>query len=136
MRLTRWMVASYMAVVFVCGGVAGAFGYHLYTVSAVSANAGFRNPEAFRKKFLADMTARLHLSDDQITKMTAILDQTRLRFRAARSTIEPEMEKIREDQRRQISDILSPNQQTEWEKVAEERQRNRENMKRDGMPRP
>ena len=44
MKLTRWTVALYMALVFVCGGVVGAFAHRLYTVSGVSANAGQRNP--------------------------------------------------------------------------------------------
>ena len=135
MKLTRWTVAFYMGVVFLCGGVAGAFGYHLYTVSAVSANAP-RNPEAFRKKFLADMTTRLRLSGDQVEKMSSIMEQTRVRFHATRNTIEPEMQKIREDLRRQISQILSPDQQVEWQKIVEERERDRENKKRDGVPSP
>ena len=136
MKLTRWTVALYMGLVFLCGGVAGALAYRLYAVSAVRANASPRNPEAFRQKFLADMTVRLKLSSDQVSKMGAILEQTRLRFRAARSTIEPEMQKIREDQRQQISEILSPDQQVEWGKIIEERQRNRENKKREGNPSP
>lgn len=136
MKLTRLTVALYMGVVFLCGGVAGAFGYRLYTVSEVSANASPHNPEAFRKKFLSDMTARLKLSGDQISKMGAIMDQTRLRFRAARSTIEPEIQKIREEQRRQISEILSADQQVEWQKIVEERERDRENKKRNGFPPP
>jgi len=136
MKLTRWTVALYMGVVFLCGGVAGAFGYHLYTVSTVSANVSARNPEAFRKRFLADMTVRLKLSGDQVSQMSAIMDQTRLRFRAARNTIEPEMQKIREELRQQISGILSADQQVEWQKIVEERQRNRENKKRNGIPPP
>ena len=50
MKLTRWTVALYMGLVFVCGGVVGAFGHRLYTVSGVSANVASRNPEEFRKK--------------------------------------------------------------------------------------
>ena len=134
MKLTRWTAALYMGLVFLCGGVAGAFAYRLYAVSAVRANVSPRNPEAFRQKFLADMTVRLKLSSDQVSKMSAIMEQTRLRFHAARSTIEPEMQKIREDQRRQISEILFPDQQVEWQKIIEERDRNRENKKRNGVP--
>ncbi len=48
MKLTHWTVALYMGAVFLCGGVAGAFGYRLYTVSSVSANMGPRNPDRRR----------------------------------------------------------------------------------------
>ena len=129
MKLTRWTVALYMALVFACGGVVGAFAYRLYTVSGVSANVAQRNPEEFRKKFMADMKARLQLSDDQAAKLGSIMDETRARFREVRGKIEPEMEKIREDQRQRISELLSPSQNAEWQKIMEERQRRREGKK-------
>ncbi len=106
MKPTRWTVALYMALVFACGGVAGAFAYRLYTVSEVSANVGPRNPEEFRKRFMADLKSRLQLSDDQAAKLGAIMDETRMQVRAARMTIEPELQKIREDQRQRISELL------------------------------
>jgi hypothetical protein len=137
MKLTRWTVALYMALVFVCGGVVGAFAHRLYTVSGVSANAAQRNPEEFRKRFMADMKARLQLNDDQAAKLGTIMDETRARFRDVREKFEPEMQKIREDQRQRISELLSPSQQTEWQKIVEERQRRREGKKgREGPPQP
>jgi hypothetical protein len=137
MKLTRWTVALYMALVFACGGVVGAFAYRLYTVSGVSANVGQRNPEEFRKRYMADMKARLQLNDDQAAKLNVIMDETRARFRDVREKFEPEMQKIREDQRQRISELLSPSQQAEWQKIVEERQRRREGKKgREGPPPP
>ena len=137
MRFTRWTVALYMALVFACGGVVGAFAYRLYTVSGVSANVGQRNPEEFRKRYMADMKARLQLNDDQASKLSVIMDDTRARFRDVREKFEPEMQKIREDQRQRISELLSPSQQAEWQKIMEERQRRREGKKgREGPPPP
>ena len=137
MKLTRWTVALYMALVFACGGVVGAFAHRLYTVSGVSANAAQRNPEEFRKRFMTDMKARLQLNDDQASKLSVIMDDTRARFRDVREKFEPEMQKIREDQRQRISELLSPSQQAEWQKIMEERQRRRESKKgREGPPPP
>ncbi len=137
MKFTRWSVALYMALVFACGGVVGAFAYRLYTVSGVSANVGQRNPEEFRKRYMADMKARLQLSDDQAAKLGAVMDDTRARFRDVREKFEPEMQKIREDQRQRISELLSPSQQAEWQKIVEERQRRRGGKKgREGPPPP
>jgi len=99
MKPTRWTVALYMALVFACGGVVGAFAHRLYTVSGVSANVGQRNPEEFRRRFMADLKSRLQLSDDQAAKLSGIMDETRMRVRAARVTIEPELQKIRDDQK-------------------------------------
>ena len=135
MKLTRWTVALYMALVFACGGVVGAFAHRLYTVSGVSANVGQRNPEEFRKRFMADMKTRLQLTDDQAAKLSVLMDETRSRFRDAREKFEPEMQKIREDQRQKISELLSPTQQAEWQKIMDERQRRRESKKgREGPP--
>jgi len=137
MKFTRWTVALYMALVFACGGVVGAFAHRLYTVSGVSANAAQRNPEEFRKRFMTDMKARLQLNDDQASKLSVIMDDTRARFRDVREKFEPEMQKIREDQRQRISELLSPSQQAEWQKIMEERQRRREGKKgREGPPPP
>ena len=137
MKFTRWTVALYMALVFACGGVVGAFAYRLYTVSGVSANVAQRNPEEFRKRFMTDMKARLQLNDDQAAKLNVIMDETRARFRDVREKFEPEMQKIREEQRQRISELLSPSQQAEWQKIMEERQRRRESKKgREGPPPP
>jgi hypothetical protein len=135
MKFTRWTVALYMALVFACGGVVGAFAHRLYTVSGVSANAAQRNPEEFRKRFMADLKARLQLSDDQAAKLGTIMDDTRARFREVRDKFEPEMQTIREDQRQKIGELLSPSQQAEWQKIMKERQRRRDSKKsREGPP--
>ena len=135
MKPTRWTVALYMALVFACGGIVGAFAHRLYTVSGVSANVGQRNPEEFRKSFMADLKSRLQLSDDQAAKLGVIMDETRVRVRTTRDTIEPELRKIRDDQRQRISELLSPSQQVEWQKIIDERQRQRGGKKRE-MPPP
>jgi hypothetical protein len=98
-------------------------------VSEVRANVSQRNPEEFRKRFLADLKSRLQLNDDQAAKLSVILDETRMRVRAARVTIEPELQKIRDDQKQRISELLSPSQQVEWQKIQDERQRKRESKK-------
>jgi len=126
MKFTRWTVALYMGLVFACGAVVGAFAYRLYTVSDVSANAGQRNPEEYRKRFMAELNAKLNLNDDQAAKLGVIMDQTRQQFRAARATIEPEIQKIREEQRQKISEILSTDQPVEFQKMIDQRRRMRE----------
>ena len=129
MRLSRWTIALYMGLVFLCGGVVGAFGHRLYMMQTVSANAR-RSPEEFRKRYMAEMQSRLKLSQAQNSKLETILDDTRARFRATRDSINPEMEKIREDQQRQIREILSAEQATEYEKMRQERDAE---MKRRGI---
>lgn len=136
MKLSRWTVALYMALVFACGGVVGAFAHRLYTVSGVSANVRQRNPEEFRKRFLADLKSRLQLSDEQTAKLEVVLDETRVRVRTTRGTIEPELQKIRDDQKQRINELLSASQQVEWQKILDERQHKRESKKNRPPPPP
>ena len=121
MKLSRWTIALYVGLVFASGIVVGAFGYRFTVVSAVSANAG-RNPEEFRKRFHAEMISRLKLTKDQIVMLDGILDATRTEFGATRDSIEPALQKIREDQHQHILAILEPAQRAEYEKMRQERE--------------
>ncbi len=132
MKFTRWTIALYMGVVFLSGAVLGGLGYRLYSESSVSANAQ-RNPEEFRRRYMDEMRSRLKLSDDQASKLSAILDETRMRFRATRDTIEPEMQRIREEQQEKVHTILRPEQIPEYEKMRKERD---EEIRRRGLPPP
>src|SRR4051812_11925250 len=109
MTLSRWKVALYVGLVFLSGAVLGAFLHRLYTVSAVSANAP-RNPEEFRRRYMEEMKSRLKLTSDQVTALSTILDETRTRVRATRDSIEPDIQKIRDEQQAKVHEILRPDQ--------------------------
>ena len=97
MKLTRTTIALWMGLVFICGGVLGALSHRLYTVSTVRANNGGaqrRNAEEFRQRYTAEIKARLHLTDDQLSKLEGVLDETRAKVREARTALDPEMKKI------------------------------------------
>jgi hypothetical protein len=121
MKLSRLTIALYVGLVFASGVVVGAFGHRFIDVSAVSANAR-RNPEEFRKRFNAEMKSRLNLTSDQMTKLSAVLDSTRVEFRTTRDSIEPALANIREEQHRRILAILEPAQRAEYEKMRQERE--------------
>ncbi len=120
MKLTRWAIAMYVGLVFSSGAVLGAFVHRAFTASAVSANTP-RNPEEFRKRFQAEMRARLKLTDDQAVKLEKIMEETRAQFHKTRSVIEPEMQRIRQAQQERIHAILDAEQDIEWDQVRRER---------------
>jgi Spy/CpxP family protein refolding chaperone len=132
MTLSRWKVALYVGLVFVSGALLGAFSHRLYTVSGVSANAP-RNPEEFRKRYMEEMKSRLKLTADQVTKLSAILDETRARVRSTRESIEPEIRQIRDEQQEKVHQILSADQRPEYDKMRQEREA--EIKRRGGRPR-
>jgi hypothetical protein len=129
MKLTRTTIGLWMGLVFICGAVLGVLSHRLYTVSTVRANTGGaprRNAEQFRQRYIAELKARLRLTDDQLAKLEAVLDDTRMKVREARVALDPEMKKIRDGQEAQIREILSDEQETEWSKMQQERAAERE----------
>ena len=121
MTFSRWKMAMYVGLVFVSGALLGAFSHRLYTVSGVSANAP-RNPEEFRRRYMEEMKTRLKLTPDQVTQLSAILDETRSRVRSTRESIEPEIRKIREEQQEKVHHILSADQRPEYDQMRKERE--------------
>ncbi|SRR6266849_8693063 len=121
MTFSRWKIAMYVGLVFVSGALSGAFSHRLYTVSGVSANAP-RNPEEFRRRYMEEMKTRLKLTPDQVTQLSAILDETRSRVRSTRESIEPEIRKIREEQQEKVHHILSAGQRPEYDQMRKERE--------------
>ena len=131
MKLNRVLVAIYVIAIFSSGAVMGFYVHRLNDVSSVSAN-GPRNPDEFRRQYMAEMKSRLKLTPDQATQLSIILDETRAQFRATRDSIEPQLQvtrdsiepqlqRIREDQQERVHAILNPDQQAEYDKIRAER---------------
>jgi len=128
MKLSRAAIVAYVGLVFACGAVMGALGHRLYTVSSVSAKAT-RNPEEFRKRVISDYQTRLKLSDTQVSKLSAIMDETRSRVEETRQKMKPAYQKIHEEQTDKVRAILNPDQQVEYEKIRKEREAAREKQR-------
>ncbi len=120
MKLSRLTIALYVGLIFFCGVVLGIFGHSLYAVSSVK-SVGNPRPEDVRKKTLAEMQTRMKLSDDQVSKINAIMDETRARFHEVRERYRPEMDALQKDQRDKVRALLSPAQLDEYEKMLKER---------------
>ena len=137
MKLSRAAIAAYIVLVFLCGAVLGAFSFRLYTVSTVSAKSPqvSPNPEQFRKNYLATMRSRLTLSDDQVTRLNLILDDTRARIREVHDRSQPEVQEIRKEQTDKIRALLSPGQRSTYEEMLKQReQRQKEKGGHGGGP--
>jgi hypothetical protein len=135
MKLSRTAIALYVGLVFASGVVLGVSGHRLYTLSTVSAKAP-RNPEEFRKGLVAEYQRRLQLSDQQVTQLNTILDETLAQYKAAHDKLVPELQAIHTTQIDRVRAMLSPQQQTEYEKMRQERQQRQkqERKKRGGGP--
>jgi hypothetical protein len=128
MRRSIFSTGLSLLLVFVSGAVAGVFAHRLYTMNSVQARVERdrpRSPDDYRKRYVADMKTRLGLSDDQVSKLGAILDETRTRYRDLHERFRPEMKSIQEDQTQKIRAILTSTQQAEYETMRAERDKRR-----------
>jgi len=69
------------------------------------------------------MRSRLSLRDDQVQKLTLIMDTTSRKFFEAKKRSDAEMRSLHENQVAQIRAMLDPPQQVEYQKMLEEREK-------------
>jgi hypothetical protein len=119
-KLSRLTIALYLGLIFTSGVVLGVFGHSLYAVTSVSSKS--LKPEELRKKRLAEMQTRMKLSDDQVSKINSIYDETRAKFHEVRERYKPEMDALESAQREKVRAVLSPEQRDEYEKMLKERE--------------
>jgi hypothetical protein len=133
-KRSRLTAALYLGIAFLSGAAVGGFGgWRANTV--VAENSGERRASSaeMKKQYMADMTARLKLSEDQVNRLSQILDDTRLRLKRVNDKRRPEYTAIQDDHRRQIRDILDPAQKLGYEELRAEwqaRAKEREHAKR------
>ena len=115
-------IAFYLLLVFVSGSVVGALGYRTYnppTARSVSAPVA---PNEWKRRYIEETRSRLSMTDDQVDKIRAMLDQTEARFRQARERENQEIRQIGEDHYQRVRTILTPEQLPKYEKLHGERE--------------
>ncbi len=110
-----------LVLVFASGIAVGSVGYHLYTAKAVAASVS-QSPDRFRRDFITDMKSKLSLSEEQVTKVNVVLDQTHLQYKELRDRMKPDMNRIKSEQVEKINSLLNPDQQKQYEALRVERE--------------
>jgi uncharacterized membrane protein len=128
----RAIIGAYVLGVFLSGVLVGGFAHRLYMVRSVNSAplSRPRSPEEFRKRYMEEMRTRLHLSREQETTLSQILDETRDRFKELRDRTKPQMDAIQAEQRAiheeqvaKVKAILNDPQKAEYDKMRAERAR-------------
>jgi hypothetical protein len=127
----------YLLLVFLSGAAVGGFAYRFYTMSTVLAGPVSAKPDDYRRDLVKEMRTRLSLSSEQITQLTAILDNTKNRYhevrnrwdRQAKEAARPELKAIQADSIQQIKAILSEPQREEYDKLRADREKRRQQAK-------
>ena len=124
MKRKNLPVALYLFLVFASGGVVGALGYRTYnppTARTIN-NPAPLAPSVWRQQYLDESRTRLGLSDDQVQKLTTILDQTDARFREVRQHDNQMIRQIRDDHFARVRTILTAEQIPKYEQLHAERE--------------
>jgi DNA anti-recombination protein RmuC len=130
MRRNTFTTGLYLVLLFLSGVAVGAFGLRLYTLNSVRAG-GHPSSEEFRRKYVEEMRNRLKLTDDQVSKLGPILDETSRQFHELREKHRPELKAIQDEQTQKIRALLTDVQQVEFSRFQEEREQQRQ---RNGHP--
>ena len=140
MPKSRLSAVLSLLLVFLSGGVLGAFTYRLYSLSPVQSGKDpgappkKMSPEEFRKRYVSDLTAAVKLDSQQITALNRILDRTHEEFDKLNDKIKPEHDAVNEKWRpdreaihhhqiESINGLLRPDQRPLYEAFRAERDR-------------
>ena len=127
MKRSNFLIAIYLVLIFACGIVVGAFASRLYWPTPVigKQTPSRPNPEEWRRQYVTEMQNRLKLTQDQLIKLNEILDETGKRVHAERDRHSKEMKAIHEEQVSRNTQMLTPAQLPEYEKLRQEHERAR-----------
>jgi hypothetical protein len=131
MRRAGLSSGLYLLMVFLSGAAVGGFAHRLYTVNTVLAVPNAPKPDDYRRDFVNEMHSRLKLSDQQLTQLTSIMDNTRTRYhdvkarwdRQSKDAMRPELKAIQAESIQKIKGILSEPQQAEYDKLRADREK-------------
>ena len=126
MPRTRFSAVIYLVLVFASGILVGIVSHRLYVTTTVNANNSVAPPRTMddiRKRYLADMRAKVGVNDAQIGSINQILDETKRKFDELHRQEKPLRDKSQQEQVESIRALLTDDQRTAYEKWREERAR-------------
>jgi hypothetical protein len=115
-------IAFYLLLVFVSGSVVGALGYRTYNPPTARTINTPPSPSEWRRSYIEESRTRLSLTEDQVAKLTAILDTTDARFREVREHDNQSIRQIREEHFEKVRAMLTPEQRPKYEQLHKERE--------------
>jgi Spy/CpxP family protein refolding chaperone len=121
MSSSRATIALYMGLVFASGAALGVYGDRYYEASTAqkdnNKNRGKRgpSPEEFRKMYLNGMQKQLLLSNEQVTKLSSIMDETRALLDEMHKRHRPEQQEIQRSQNEKIRAVFDNIQREKYD---------------------
>lgn len=113
-----WLTLLMGAVLLVCGVVIGAGGTVLVVKNRMDQPGSA--PEQFNRRLTERMTRDLDLTPEQSKQIRAVFDGHREEMKSIREGVDEQMNALRETMRDEVSEILSPEQLSQWESRVKE----------------
>jgi hypothetical protein len=125
MPRNRYSAILYLVLVFASGILVGVVSHRLYVTSTVSATAAAapRTMDEVRKKYLAEMRAKVGVNDSQLATVNRILDDTKHKFDDLSKKEKPLHDAIQQEQIDAVSALLTPEQKIAYDNWRAERAR-------------
>ncbi len=119
MKSSRATIALYMGLVFASGAALGVFGDRYYAASTAQNTRGKGkrgpSPEEFRKMYLSGMQKQLLLSDEQVSKLSSLMDETRSLMDEMHKRNRPEQLEIQRSQNEKIRALFDNVQREKYD---------------------
>jgi len=138
MKFSRATIALYVGLVFASGLALGVFGQRYYAATTAQQNSkgkGKRgpSPEEFRKMYLSGMQRQLVLTDDQVSKLSNLMDETRALLDEMHKRHQPEQAEIQRSQNEKIRSLFDDVQREKYDAMMK-RMGERNKSKNKGRP--
>src|SRR5213592_4881448 len=112
----RWKLIAGFILVFVAGGISGAFLGGLY---ARHLFFGFHHPEQIGARMKEGLRAELNLTPEQLAKISPIIDKTTAQLRDIRRDTGRRVRQIIADAHRQMAAALTDEQRQKLKQIEE-----------------
>ncbi|HUK19058.1 MAG TPA: hypothetical protein VLW65_21705 [Bryobacteraceae bacterium] len=115
-----------LLLVFLSGAIVGALAHRLYTVNTAyggSAPPPRRpDPEEVRRRIVSDLKAKVHLTDQQVTDLNRMMDDTNDAWHKMQKKLNAELRGMRDQEWQKFREVLRPDQQPLYDQWRNERE--------------
>jgi len=136
MKSSRATIALYMGLVFASGAALGVYGDRYYAASTAQNTRGKGkrgpSPEEFRKMYLSGMQKQLLLSDEQVSKLSSLMDETRSLMDEMHKRNRPEQLEIQRSQNEKIRALFDNVQREKYDEMVKRMAEKGKNKGRQG----
>lgn len=124
--MKRWKAIASVILIFLLGGVAGAFVMH--TIDQQRMERFVKGePHMMREFIIQRMNRELNLDQAQLDQVRTIIGETHSEIREVRKQIRPQIDQILQRSEDRVRAILRPDQLEKFNKIVEERKKRRGN---------